>query len=280
MISPRRTALYIAIGAMAFAAGEAGAGCKYLPYPDGTYFCASYIKGSTECKLQSFGAEGYGKLTNPECYITGVNQYSYNIPEWGNADAFCSTGSPPNKECIADPIPVTGASSIANASLGADAAKKKPKKPKDCKPKKKGKDGGKGKGDGDDDNDCTQRSGAAYPSATFPAPDCVEDPDTGVFDCTTQGKVNLGDCTTDQGYAGTYVATEFLGIAFACVTDPEGVKTCNYADPLYQYCTLDSESPSGYDCTEIYTGAVGPWDPPPQVPPPEPTNACNSFFGD
>ncbi len=64
MFSPTRTALYLAIGAMALSANEANAGCKIV---SGSRICASWIVGSEICVVKASnltpgqidGAEGY-----------------------------------------------------------------------------------------------------------------------------------------------------------------------------------------------------------------------------
>ena len=70
MFSPTRTALYIAIGAMAFAAGEANAGCKYIPNPPGSLVCAAWITGSEICNVVT---DVDATLVSETCSITGFN---------------------------------------------------------------------------------------------------------------------------------------------------------------------------------------------------------------
>jgi len=69
MFSPKRTALYLAIGAISLAAADATAGCKTLA--SGAQFCASYIPGSVICQgvlsgiNPNDGAEGFCDVSNP-----------------------------------------------------------------------------------------------------------------------------------------------------------------------------------------------------------------------
>src|SRR6266850_4684355 len=72
MFSPTRTALYVAISAMALAANEANAGCKVIA---GSYVCASWITGS-EIRNVKFGGlpsdAGNPSLTaSLECKVYG-----------------------------------------------------------------------------------------------------------------------------------------------------------------------------------------------------------------
>src|ERR1700694_2587313 len=116
MFSPTRTALCIAIGAMAFAANEANAGCKRIPAPNGTLVCASWIPGSEICQVKFDSAPPNDQFATVQCSITGFGF---------NGDQVCATGTlPPGTLICGEPAappppPTTPTLGLTTASTTA-----------------------------------------------------------------------------------------------------------------------------------------------------------------
>jgi len=106
MFSPTRTALYVAISAMALAANEANAGCKII---SGSRVCASWIIGSEICQV-TFDTEVSNVDPNDvsiTCSITGVDENSCPSGELPPGDLTCGPGTIPPTEPLA-PAPGSG----------------------------------------------------------------------------------------------------------------------------------------------------------------------------
>lgn len=87
MFTPTRTALCIALGAMAVAASDANAGCKLI---SGTKVCASWIKGSEICNVRVTGippGDG-GEGSQVSC---AVGEFDSSLV----GTLFCGPPSPP-----------------------------------------------------------------------------------------------------------------------------------------------------------------------------------------
>src|ERR1700694_6088358 len=111
MFSPTRTALCIAIGAMAFAANEPNAACKRIPAPNGTLVCASWIPGSEICQVKFDSAPPNDQFATVQCSITGFGL---------NGDQVClpvPPTLPPGTLICGEPPPLTA------PTLGLSTAK-------------------------------------------------------------------------------------------------------------------------------------------------------------
>jgi len=243
MLSPKRTALYLAIGAMAFAAGEASAGCKYI---SGSYVCASWIKGSEVCEIATTGG---GALQSATCSVTGVNTFVVDGGE-GPQNVYCASGALPPGLCESGSGGSLFSSVSSNISAAAGATPKKPKKEKECKSKHKDKNG-KHKGHDDSCADIIVPGDEIFLSAEATDPVCTPD-GFGGFNCTASAEIlpPPGSTCSNGEPAIDFTASEMLAIVEACVDDGYGGQIC---DKTYDYCTVDPLAPDGtpYDCVDI-----------------------------
>lgn len=249
MFSPRRTALYLAIGAMALAAGEASAGCKSI---SGSLVCATWIKGSEICDITSTGGP---ELVSATCTITGVN-----IVDGGEGDIYCASGALPPGECTpgeSEGLTSFSSSAKVGGSSKFKAEKKKPKKPKKCKPKHHGKHDGKHHGHDDSCVDLEVPGDSPFLTEVASPPECEETSiGSGIFDCTATAEIfpPEGSTCSNGEPAADFTASEMLAIVEACVDNGDGVD----CDTIYDYCTLTGNT---YDCTDISFQYPAPDDP-------------------
>ncbi len=286
MFSPARTALYVAIGAMAFAAGEANAGCKYIPNPPGSLVCAAWIKGSEVCDITSSGDT---PLLSATCSITGANFFDGAEGASGTSGAYCASGALPPGLCeSASDLIVFSSTASTSKGKDKDKDKNKPKKPKKCKPKHHGKHDGWNNGnhngwnggnhngwnggnhfvgnhgswddtihnhsgndkDRDSCDDIIVPGDEVFLTEEASTPVCDET-SPGVFECTASAVIlpPEGSMCTDGQPAVDFTASAMLAVMEACVDGGEG-QVCDFT---YDYCTVDPNAPDGtpYTCVDI-----------------------------
>ncbi len=235
MFSPTRTALYVAIGAMALAANEANAGCKLI---GGTYVCASWITGSEICQVVYDT-----QTTNPnpanvsiECSVEGA----IVTPTEGGGVFVCTTGQlPPGTLTCGPGLSATTSSSLSSFSMTAAATTGTGIAKNECK---HGNDVG---ADGHTDLSCFDSSLGIFPppppgglSAFATDIKCDQQ---GI--CTGSAEVNPpagSTCNANGGPVINFTADQFVGTVDAC--SGESCRT------LSQLCTRNGEK---YDCTTI-----------------------------
>ncbi len=244
MFSPTRTALYVAIGAMALAAGEASAGCKYIPNPPGSLVCASWIKGSEVCNVDTLGD---ATLISGTCSITGFDFFDGAEGASGTTGAYCASGDlPPGYlTCGSKSKKGGGVTTLLSPfTIGGSAPKGKAKG--HCKHGEKH----LGKHVGHDD--------ACIPDITLPPgsdPDSFS-ADLGGISCSGSG--DTIHCTAsatvlpppgsmcESGPVLDFTAQKFLATVEACLDGGEGAE----CDTFYEACTLNA-SATAYDCVHI-----------------------------
>jgi hypothetical protein len=242
MFSPTRTALYLAIGAMAFAANEANAGCKRIPAPNGTLVCASWIPGSEICQVKFDHAPPDDPDATVRCSITGFRFI-------GEGNQVCLTGTlPPGTLICGEPPPPT------TPTLGLTTAST-PAGPKEGEGNDNDNDNGDvcdghghGHGDGHGDNEGDAACFSGVP---------VIIPDTTIFfsdvvhaECDKHGicRATAEVLPPDGGPVIDFTADEFLGITETCNSGTPGGEGCPGGRTLYQRCTLNGDT---YDCTVL-----------------------------
>lgn len=247
MFNPKRTALYLAIGAMALAAGEASAGCKVI---SGSTVCASWIKGSEVCDITS---SGFDELVSATCSVTGVNFVDGAEGASGTDGAYCASGELPPGLCTPAESAFAASFSSSSSISAKHKAEKKKKKPKKCKPKPKhhGKHDGKGHGHDDFCVDLVVPGGDPYLSEEASTPVCGAPDINGVVECTASAEIfpPEGSTCSNGEPAGDFTASEMLAIVEACVDTGYG-EVCG---KIYEYCTVNPTDPDGtaYDCVDI-----------------------------
>ena len=109
MFNPTRTALYVAIGAMALAAGEANAGCKLV---SGTKVCAAWIPGSEICQVSIDSGTNLASNVHVSCTVEGADQYG------------CPTGQlpPGTLACGTPPVLLAATNGQSGIKAAAEAA--------------------------------------------------------------------------------------------------------------------------------------------------------------
>lgn len=259
MFSTKRTALYLALSAMAFAGGEASATttrvCKYVPNPPGSQVCVTYTTGSEVCTVDS-GADPLNPpattapaLTSVTCSITGAN--FIDGAEGGHAatGAYCASGAPPPGTCESGSVNIAAFSTSSTLSAKPAAAKPaKAAKPKECKPPKPPPHA-KGKPPHPPKHSCGdiivpsgEETFTADGTATI---DCDTDTN-GDEVCTARAEIFPPDgATCPNGEPATdFTADEMLAITEICVAGSGG----DECGTIYAFCTLAG---SGYDCIDI-----------------------------
>jgi hypothetical protein len=253
MFPPKRTALYLAVSALALAAGEASAGCKYIPNPPGSLVCASWITGSDVCEIASTGQTSGSKVISATCSITGATfQDGYQ----GGDDApgaYCSSGQYPPGVCTGGkpaPITTTLSTRVTQAQAPTSAHPPQPCLPGQATPTSAG-----------PLNQCPGLivpGGDGFLTEDTSTPSCgADETDTSKTDCMASAEILPPDGSTcpNGRPAIDFTATAMLAIAqvdVQCVGSG-CIDTTIYTDTIYEYCTVDSKAPPGtqYSCVDI-----------------------------
>ena len=252
MLSPKRTALCLAIGAIAFTAGEAGAGCKYIPNPPGSLVCASWITGSEVCTVSSAAGpdttNGAPPLTSVTCDITGA--IFLDSLEGGDdaTGAYCKSGFLPPGLCT--PAKKTTTTLSTSTSVKTAAAPNSSHPPNPCIP-----------------------NAPAVPTLAGPLPICpglvipgggdtIGAPNTptctGPFDnavCPPEDTEIVppsgSTCFLNGKPAADFTASAMLAITTACVSGGSG--NPDICAKIYDFCLVDPTAPDGtpYTCIDI-----------------------------
>jgi hypothetical protein len=255
MFNPTRTALYLAIGAMALAADDANAGCKVI---SGTYVCASWIAGSEVCKVTIDGDD----LQNPD--VAPIVTCTVNSASYYEGDLLgCGDNLPPGTlECAYEGETEEG------AGLGALAVKagKKDKLRKSHEPGKHhcrhpDKDPGCSVGvpgvDGPDlidgwDNPVSELSATTTADCDFADPGPTSC--TATAEVTPEGLYCDGDTMSP---AIDFTATQFVATVEVCgVDDSVEAPFDDGCVQLYQLCTLHG---SQYSCVDLNDNPAYPY---------------------
>jgi hypothetical protein len=239
MFSPTRTALYIAIGAMALTANEASAGCKILS--TGVKYCASWIVGSEVCQVTiDTGVSGISPGdVDVTCTIDGAEGFG-----GGGGAPFCAEGPLTGTLVCGTPgggeFPTFASSSATTADIDALKAHKA-KKPK--KPKKKH----------NHENDC----GGPCPvvEESYPLEDSSNVPITTLTEPALVTSCDAkGTCKATAELNPDPSVCDAFGESFVDFTADDFIATVNVSiqtipEPtLYQYCQLNGNK---YDCTDL-----------------------------
>lgn len=248
MFNPTRTALYLAIGAMAFAAGEASAGCKSI---SGTFVCATWIKGSEICRVTFDNPDSEAAHT-VVCRVEGVDE------------SGCPNGQLPSGELVCGEAP-SPEPYISSAGTTSDTTRSKGKgrDRDDDEHNGKGKcrHGGKhdgwhdGRHGGHDDTECysgVPGEGDVPPIFDGGIVTVLESPEVtakcnrhGICKATAEVLPPEGStCGEDGGEVIDFTADRFLATVEVCGVDG-GEGGCV---SLYQLCT---ENGNRYNCVEL-----------------------------
>lgn len=246
MFSPKRTALYLAIGAMAFAASEANAGCKII---SGSYVCATWIKGSEICQVtvDINGPNTSGTSNEPDnvsvtCEVMGgyfdsESEYACPNGDLPEGTLICETDAPPPPEDFRASRRTSSSSKSFSASQGNGKTVGQLKH--DCKHADKNV--------GHEDPECIVSTNTTPESAIAELDDNVLSVTVpahcnGNGVCTASAEIlPPGDVCDEGTHLVDFTADAFLGHVQAC----DGGEGC---EDLWQWCTLNGNQ---YDCTEV-----------------------------
>ncbi len=254
MFSPKRTALYLAVSAMAFAAGEASAGCKYIPNPPGSLVCAAWIKGSEVCQITTTGQTTGSVLVSGTCSITGDIFIDGAEGASGTTGAFCASGAYPPGFCTpGKPAPTETAfsSNITKGAAPSGAAPASAHAPQPClpppsRPTKAG-----------PLNQCLPGiivpGGDGFLDEDLSTPVCHPDAlDSSLTDCSASAEIlpPAGSTCPNGKPAVDFTASAMLAIVE--VTVCSGTSSCD-TEKIYEFCTVDPTAPDGtpYTCVDI-----------------------------
>jgi hypothetical protein len=241
MFSPTRTALYLALGAMAFAANEAYAQTQTCKVISGCKICSTWRPGSEICQVTAATVSALGGApVTVRCSVTGADVVTTEPL------LVCDSGALPPGTLICGPAaPVMG-----NVSLAASTAAAK-----------KGK--GKKKDACDDDNDADDEgcfiSNPDYIPPTPPGGPVFFADATNVKckgdKCTASAEVlPPGDiCPAGTPELINFTAEQFLATTHVCGAGGGEGGTCV---DLYQLCTKHGTT---YDCVNLDNNPFDPF---------------------
>lgn len=258
MFNARRTALYVALGAMGLAAGGANAGCRYIPNPPGSLVCASWISGSEICDILLTGIntpDPAVELTSATCNVTGFNFFDGAEGSLNSSGIFCASGDLPPGNLVCGSKPKKNAPTETTTTLvtpftiGGPAPTGTGKGP--CKHVN---DPTPGNAYGHFNHDCVPDiifpSGYTGPFDTFSADA------TGSIECTGAGNTlkctasaeivpPAGSMCQNGGTVLDFTATQMLAYVDFCVLTSTG-EQCG---TIFDACTLQGDGT--YNCIDI-----------------------------